>query len=147
MITEHYYERIYLLEIDTMNGSRFLDRLCRPTVSEEDAFPFLESMDAKRYGQKHYGGLFHVIPIDFVFRVEYDVIASNDSWNKTFDCWQKKRTYRTMDDALKGYDDYIANARGTWSGIHTWRLVDLRTNEVIRETVPDTQDLSEKESI
>lgn len=134
MITEHNFPKIYLVQIDTPGGPRWIggriDIGLLPTTEEKLAIDFPDREDANGFGKRWWQQGFTVVEIELPFRLEY--LTDN-----RIDHWQKMRTFRTLKYALAGFDRYMADARQSTLCDRTWRLIDLATGEVIQEAIPD----------
>jgi len=128
MITEHNYPKIWLLQVATPKGFRWLNRRFLPTSNEKLAQVFLNLEDAERYAQQTQS---KVIEVELPFKLEYEM-------TKTGLSWQQQRYYRTHDTAQAGFEYYLENARGTWAGDRIFRLTDVRTGGVIASAQPNT---------
>lgn len=112
MITEHNQQFIWLVKAE-------------PT-SEENAKQFLHPLDAKRCAEEI--PFFQITKIELPFRLEYQASPVH---------WQWQRYYRTEEAALEGFEDYTDMAFETWAGDCMWRIVDLKHNKIIAESIPN----------
>jgi hypothetical protein len=138
MITEHNFQKIYLLQIDTPSGPRWLggriDIGLLPTTEERLAVCFPLTEDANSFGKRWYQKSFTVHEIELPFRLEY---LTDDR----IDHWQMMRYFRTRAYALAGFNRYMADARQSTLSDRTWRFIDLASGEVIQEAIPDNYEL------
>lgn len=123
MITEHNFEKLYLLK---MLGPkiRYIGQKGW-TDQEENALVFVHPKDAQRYRSNHHltGS---VVEIRLPYRLEYDI----------GEVWQMQRYYRTKDFALDGFRDCMIRARQSRLADHLWRVIDLITGDVVVEGQP-----------
>lgn len=136
MITEHNYQKLYLLKVPTSPHFRklfpgsdwlYIGGESGRTDREDDALTFLHPKDAKRRrDESHTFAL--VVEIQLPYRLEYDEAGV---------IWHRQRYYRTKDAALAGFRKWLIEARSSSLADHMWRVVDLITGEVVAEGQPD----------
>ena len=128
MITEHNHQELFLLEISTPDGPRWLDGNRRLTRSQDAACLFVHPEDAKRWTLR--AGLAEqslLVKIEFPFRLEYQYGP----------IWQGLRYYRTPEAAHAGWQANLEKAATSPLYDRVWRLTNVLTGEILIEDYPE----------